>query len=252
MSIQFDDATEANALPLGQSVAVYYADGPFANETAVRERLPHAQLHGLTTKGEHSTKIAGVDCEKWDATPEEAEAWVAWEVENFSPLVIVYANASTWADGLEAALAKYGSRIKRWVAAYPGTGNDVPAGFDAHQWQGNVPGENGGIVDKNIALDNFFTHYSLDYSIFYPEDKINGVVYHERADVEAYDRLRKTTDSGAGLDELKTKLKTIADFVYEVAHTEALAKTGKTAWNINHRGTRYQELVKRSVGERFI
>jgi hypothetical protein len=156
--ITFDDSVNALALPQKQDHAVYYADGHYANFEAVKARLPHSDYHGITVEGVRSTKIACVDCETGDVTPEAAIAWADWEVDHDSPLVIVYANYSTWTSYLLGPLAKHGKRIKRWVAAYDDS-PEVPEGFDAHQWAGDVPGANGGLVDKNVAVFDFFYHW---------------------------------------------------------------------------------------------
>ena len=49
------------------------------------------------------------------------------------------------------ALERFGGRIRRWVAAYPGTGANVPPGFDAHQWS-----DGGGNLDTSVCLSDFF------------------------------------------------------------------------------------------------
>lgn len=156
--IHFDDSTNAAALPLGQLWGMFYMDGDTANEAAVRTRLPHAILFSLTVFG--SLEADGCDCELGDMTIAKTISWVDQKIGRGDTLIIVYANAETWSDGLFAALQHYGDRIKRWVASYPGAGPTVPPGFDAHQYAGDVPGENGGLVDQDVALSTFLTPWS--------------------------------------------------------------------------------------------
>lgn len=148
-TLTFEDAVTAGNLDPNQKQAVYYIDGVFANRTAVQHQCPKAVLHGITVRGLTGASVFACDCETGDLTPAQAEAWVAEQVKLDVPLVCVYANLSTWQNSLTAALAKYGSRVKRWVAHFDGIAQ-VPAGFDCKQYQT-------GKVDKNIALGSFFT-----------------------------------------------------------------------------------------------
>lgn len=156
-TISFDDSVTATNLPTTQKYGVYYVDGKYANEAAVKVRLPKAKLLGITVTGKTGPDVAVCDCEKGDLTVAQAVAWVEAQIKLDVDPLVVYANASTWSGGLKADLAKYGKRIKRWVASYPGIGAKVPSGFDAHQYAGgvNVP------VDRNIALATFFTPSAL-------------------------------------------------------------------------------------------
>lgn len=159
MLLEFDDAVTAGNLPAHQHWGVFYADGEFANEKAVRARLgDRAVLASITTRGQVGPAFAFIDCEKWDATVAQAEAWVRAQIARGVRLIGVYASLSTWAAGLWAALEKYGDRIKRWCAAYDQapslrlTYNGHTYLFDAHQWAGNVPPG----VDRNVAKVTFF------------------------------------------------------------------------------------------------
>lgn len=149
--ITFFDSVDADALPQAQTHGLFYVDGKYANEAAVRHRLPHARLIGLTVAGNIAD---GCDCEHGDLTETQTVAWVAQRVKAGQRLVIVYASRATWDGGLKVALAHHGNRIRRWVADYDGKAL-VPAGFDAHQYAGNVKTRIG-TVDKNIASELLF------------------------------------------------------------------------------------------------
>lgn len=140
------DAVTAENIPADAEYAAYYTDGRFANETAIRARCPHATLLSITV-----TPTVGADCcdcETGDLTAAQAEAWVRESLAAGHYRPVVYADASNWSSGLAAALEKYGSQIRRWVADY----NDepsIPSGYDAHQYST-------GNVDTSVCADDFF------------------------------------------------------------------------------------------------
>lgn len=150
--IRFQDAVTAGNIELPEQYGVYYMDGLFANHGAVSARLPRAKLFAITVRGATGPNIFACDCEVGDLTPAHAEAWVAEQVRLGVPLVCVYANLSTWQGGLLRALAKYGKRIKRWVARFDGVAQ-VPAGFDCKQYAT-------GRFDADIALSDFFVPFA--------------------------------------------------------------------------------------------
>lgn len=150
--IFFDDSVSAGALPATLKYGVFYVDGRFANYAAVRARLPHAALFGITVFGKTGKGIFACDCETGDLTVAQAVAWVEAQIKLGVELICVYANQDRWLDqGLLKALAKYGKRIKRWVADYDDV-KTVPSWADAHQFLStNVPN-----LDYDVALANFF------------------------------------------------------------------------------------------------
>ncbi len=150
--IYFEDSVTAHNLPTDQAFGVYYVDGDTANEAEVRARLPHAKLFGITVFGKTGKDIFAVDCEKGDVTPAGAEKWVEAQLALGANPICVYADLSTWDNGLKVALEKYGAKIKRWVADYNNRPL-IPAGFDAIQYE-NTP-----LVDKDLALPTFFSPY---------------------------------------------------------------------------------------------
>jgi hypothetical protein len=148
--IDFEDAVTAGNLNPNSQYGVYYADGAFANLTAVRARLPHAKLYGITVFGRLGPDVFACDCERGDMSVPQAEAWVAAQVRLNVPLVCVYASLDVWEkQGLLNTLAKYGRRIKRWVAHYNNVAQ-IPEWADADQFADPGP------VDRNVALANFF------------------------------------------------------------------------------------------------
>lgn len=168
--IAFDDAVTASNLPDNQEYGVFYVDGLYANYAAVRARLPHANLFGITCLGETGWKATYIDVERGNLGAanqaqliQKAVEWVVKQIALDVDPIGVYASLDLWHNGLWAALEKHGARIKRWCAAYDQdpsltlTYEGVTYHFDAHQWAGNVaPG-----VDKNVADPSFFTPWKV-------------------------------------------------------------------------------------------
>lgn len=251
-NIAFDDAVTAGNLP-GQKYSVYYADGRFANETDVRAKEgPGAKLYGITVRGLTGPAINICDCESGDMSVAETEVWVAEQVRLGVPLIVVYASQDTWENvGLLAALAKYGSRIKRWQAHYDGVAQ-VPAGYDAKQFADPGP------VDHNVALPSFFEpfvrpdadHYARFPTGPFPYGKLK---LNERAVVQEYDRLRRHPHlNSRKLAPVRAELEFLAKRCAYLAHREfpnlpigaALVKSS------NWKAWRFQQLVHRAQGAR--
>jgi hypothetical protein len=254
--ISFDDAVTAGNLP-GQKFSVYYADGRFANRTAVRAREPQGRLYGITVRGLTGPEINICDCESGDMSVAETEAWVAEQVRLGVALIVVYASEDTFVNGeLFAALAKYGSRIKRWQAHYDNVAQ-VPAGYDAKQFADPGP------VDHNVALPSFFQPFVKTTPSHYDRFPVGPFPYgslklNERELVQLYDRLRAKQSllrhpNRAELETTRTELEFLAKRCAYLAHQEfpglpigeALAKSS------NWRGWRFQQLVHRAQGKRL-
>ena len=178
----FDAVTVGN-LPATARYVALYVDGQYANLPAGKARCPHAEVLTITVTGGAADCC---DCEAGDLTPAQAEAWVAERLAAGQYRPCVYANAATWSAGLEAALAKYGSRIRRWTAAYPGAGATVPAGFDAHQYAGGVTAP----YDTSVCLADFFDgppppvhEWSAELQLAVPEGSTGVARFHGSVDL---------------------------------------------------------------------
>ena len=142
------DSITVDHIPADAKYIALYVDGQYENLAAGKARCPHAAVLTITVNGGDADCC---DCETGDLTVSQAEVWVGGQLAKGRFRPCVYANASTWAGELGAALVKYGPRIRRWVAAYPGTGANVPEGFDAHQYS-----DGGGALDTSVCLVDFF------------------------------------------------------------------------------------------------
>jgi hypothetical protein len=121
--ISFDDAVTAANLNRNQLFAVYYADGRFANRTAVAARCPRAKLYGITVRGLTGKGIFACDCESGDLTVAQALAWTEAQIKLHVDPICVYASLSVWTNqgllaGVQALEKKYGVKVKKWVAHY--------------------------------------------------------------------------------------------------------------------------------------
>ena len=147
--INFKDAVNASVLDPGATHAVFYCDGAFENEAAVRARCPHAKLYAITTQGRTGHGIFACDSETGDLTIAQTEAWTAEQVRLGVSPVVVYANQDRWLNlGLLNALAHYGNRIERWDADFDGVAA-VPSWASAKQYAT-------GSVDLDVAVADFF------------------------------------------------------------------------------------------------
>ncbi|MGO9902621.1 MAG: hypothetical protein ACLP0J_23705 [Solirubrobacteraceae bacterium] len=142
------DSVNVGAIPANAEYVALYVDGPFANLGPGRARCPHAKILTITVIPANTADCC--DCEQGDITIGQAEAWVQQRLAADIYRPCVYANADRWDNqGLQAGLAAYGNRIRRWTASYPGAGPTVPDGYDAHQWSSTD-------VDLSVCVPDFF------------------------------------------------------------------------------------------------
>ena len=147
--ISFKDACDASVLDPNATVGVFYCDGHYANEAAVRARCPHARLYAITVFGQTGKDVFACDCETGDLTVAQAETWVVEQLRLGVSPVCVYACRDRWLNqGLLAGLAKYDDQIRRWDADYDGVAA-VPTWADAEQYAD-------GTADLDVARSDFF------------------------------------------------------------------------------------------------
>ena len=246
-------------IPADAQAVAGYVDGWYVSFPLLVERFA-SQAHCLSIAVHPNDDAACLDVEPGDATVGDAPAWVDRQLARGQWRPCVYASQSSWEDdGLYGLLAGYETRIRRWVAAYPGTGANVPSGYDAHQYADVGPhGEN---YDTSVCRDDFFPskptpppdphHYQWffdqPFNTGRPWGKIN-----ERQVVLHYDGARAHwIRYRAYLNHvLRPQLRALAGRVYTVAH-EQPDPNGKPSWDRFHRGWRFQQLIQRSQGKRF-
>jgi hypothetical protein len=154
MTLVMQDSISAGALTPGADAYAGYVDGnpAFRSFAGIVARFyPKAHCFSITVRG---GEAACADCETGNMTPEQAGPWVREMLHLGHWRPCVYANASTM-PAVQASLAGIPRGSYRlWVAAFPGAGPSVPAGFDGHQWADHGPhGEN---YDRSVLRDDFF------------------------------------------------------------------------------------------------
>jgi hypothetical protein len=127
------DSTNPAAIPTSAvMVAGYLAPSPYAWSTSDWNRFPNAVQVRIAVRA--STNDGHVlDVENGDASPTQAPGWVTMRrATGADPSV--YCNTSTWPSVQAAFTAAGVAQPHYWVAAYPGTGPNIPAGAVAHQY----------------------------------------------------------------------------------------------------------------------
>jgi Glycosyl hydrolases family 25 len=103
----------------------------------------------------HDFLIAAcLDIETGDATPAQAKGWFHLVKAHGQYRPCFYANASTMPAVKQALSGIPRNQYRLWIAAYPGSGANIPPGYDAHQYTDHGPhGEN---YDISVLRDDFF------------------------------------------------------------------------------------------------
>jgi hypothetical protein len=198
------------------------------------------------------------DCERGDLTVAQVDPWIGRQADRGVWRPGVYASLNTWANGgLRDALAHRGQGIRRIVADWTYVAG-VLGGYDCQQWTDRYRGRN---VDGNQAVASFLApapqpqHVNTpDYDVFegsYPTQRWGSL--DERLVAEEYDGARQHPDQYATyLLKLEAQCKWLADRVAWVAIYAQPNVNGTPSWAPERRGRRYQELIHRAHGARFV
>ncbi|WP_051966514.1 hypothetical protein [Kitasatospora mediocidica] len=137
------DSVSVSSLPADATMVAGYADGLYANLTAMRARFPHATVVSIAVR--YTTRAQVLDVETGDATPAQAVVWCRQTMADTpNSQLTVYCNTSTW-PAVRAALAAAGeSPPQYWVAQYDGVAS-IPGGAIAKQYR-TTPGWDASIV----------------------------------------------------------------------------------------------------------
>lgn len=151
MTVIMYDSIAPGAPPANARAVAGYVDGHWPSYAVLLSRFTNRYCLSITALGGIADCL---DVEKGDATVAQVAPWVRSMLHRGVWRPCIYANASTM-PAVRRALSQFPrSSYRLWVAAYPGTGANVPEGFDAHQYTNHGPhGEN---VDISACLDTFF------------------------------------------------------------------------------------------------
>jgi hypothetical protein len=256
----FDSVTLSEIPSTAQAVAGYVG-GHFPTWSNVVADFPHAKHLSIAVNAEEDADC--LDVENGDAVPNEAPAWFKRQVARGVQRPCFYADASTMPSVMAALLS---AGIKRpqyraWVAHYTHVEHLEP-GADATQWTDKALGRN---LDQSLCSAAFFADppapkpvvNTVHYEWFSQGPFLWGTLHlDEQAIVRAYDKYRAQQTATkhpnrAQLYILRIKLRFLANRVAHVAITNP-GKNGKPSWNVDHRGWRYQQLIHRAQGQRFV
>jgi hypothetical protein len=253
------DSVTPSAIPLDAKAVAGYVGGNFPSFSLIVQRCPKALHKSIAVNAEEDADI--LDIESGDAVPEQYPAWHRRQVARGVKMPGPYAPASEMPAVL-AACAAAGiarSEMADWWAHF----NNEPVlegGGRAKQYIDHGPqGQN---YDISVCDPGFFGVVApvvnpMRYDWFLNRKvAIFGNGYVERTIVKQYDKYRATqTPTGhphrAQLAVLRKALRLLAGRVYTVAHNQP-RKNGKPSWNVQHRGWRYQQLIHRAQGQRFV
>lgn len=156
--LMFDDVT-VSLLPSGYSAYAGYADGIYANLTAIRARFPNAHILDIAVRS--SVNATCLDVESGDATNAQAVGWVKAQHARGLVKPIVYTSAGN-AQALINELANNGiarDTYLLWTAHYSGkshicakTGCGYP-NADGTQFTDRAMGRS---LDESVVSDAFF------------------------------------------------------------------------------------------------
>jgi hypothetical protein len=257
--INFQDAVTGANLDPTQTHAVYYGDGPFANKAAVAKQCPHAKLFAITvTGGLTGVGVFAIDSEAGDVPVDHTLAWLETQIKlgvhKVHP-ICAYANENRWLNegllvGVQALERKYGVEIEKWDAHYDGIAT-LPSWASAKQYA------NPGPIDRNVALANFFGDAKPVVDPQYDRfDSRPRLVFkkarRERGQVELYDRLRaqQTPTKHPHPAQLAFVRYVLAFYAARIAVVAKAPKSG--GWAVNDRKWRFDQIVKRSKGQRVV
>jgi hypothetical protein len=149
-----DSITPAN-LPPGADAYAGYADGRYANLTAMRARFPGKRILEIAVFA--ATDAEAADCEPGDMMPSQIAAWVKRQAARGVHRPVVYASISQMPAVLAALTASGVTRgqVRLWSAHY-GAGKHICAGMDGTQWTDTAAGTGASLVDESLLPDDFF------------------------------------------------------------------------------------------------
>ena len=155
MTLRMLDSITPGNLPPGADAYAGYADGRFANLTAMRARFPGTRILEIAVFASADAECA--DCETGDMTPEQLPAWVKRQLARGVHRPVVYASISVMPAVLRVLRAAGVTRddVRLWSAHY-GAGKHICTGMDGTQWTSKAPGTGGTLIDESLLNDNFF------------------------------------------------------------------------------------------------
>jgi Putative peptidoglycan binding domain len=170
MTLTMADSIVPGNLPPGYDAYLGYTDGRWPDFQAEVARFPGKHVLGLAVTAADDAE--GLDVENYDATPDQAPAWVQRQLARHVSRPVIYASASAKSPGggmpaVLTALAGAGivrSAVRLLSAHYgagehicgPGTCGLVHIPMDGTQWTDSAAGVGGAAIDASVLADDFF------------------------------------------------------------------------------------------------
>jgi hypothetical protein len=264
MILMYDSITPS-AIPLNAEAVAGYVGGHWPDYSELVSRFPKAHHKSIAVNDQEDADI--LDMENGDAVPSQYPGWHKRQVARGVEVPGGYSDASEMPTVIATARAA-GIKDVEWdafVAEWDGK-QDLPtiSGKQCIAKQFIDHGPKGENYDISVCDPDFWgvkptppVKNTVHYEWFSQGPFLWGTLHlDEQAIVRAYDkyRARQTPTkhpNRAQLYVLRVKLRFLAKRVAHVAITNP-RKNGKPSWNMDHRGWRYQNLIHRANGQRFV
>jgi hypothetical protein len=257
------DSVDVATVPYGAPAVAGYIGGHWPTYDALVKRCPRAKHLAIAIAADEGGDA--LDCEPGDATPDQVVGWVQRALRRGVKRPCVYTSVSNM-QNLISVLGNAGikrEQVRLWSAHYSGSphicgqqcGFGLTVPVDATQWTDKALGRN---LDESLCASDFFEvpppPDPHQYRRFFNESfEYRGCrLPNERELVKQYDELRKHgVLNRKALKQVRAELKTAADRIAGVVLSEGKS-WGSHDWTSFDRGWRYQELLHRSQGRRFV
>jgi peptidoglycan hydrolase-like protein with peptidoglycan-binding domain len=161
--LMFDDV-DVDLLPAGYDAYAGYADGIYANISAIKKRFPSPNVHILTVAVKSTDVADALDVENGDASIVQAPSWFKLALKGGVTRPALYTSVSN-ATALVQEMAAAGiprTAFRLWTAHYgagqhicgPSTCSGTTESADATQYTSTANGEN---LDESACDPDFFT-----------------------------------------------------------------------------------------------
>lgn len=145
------DSVNAFKIPAGATLVAGYIDGKYAWTAAEWQHFPRAHRVEIAVLATTDNGRV-IDCEKGDATPEQAVEWVkmrrASKVHKLGGPAVVYTDRSQWPVVRAAFAAAKEAEPLWWIADWTNAAH-IPVGAVACQYR-NTPGFDVSVVERGI------------------------------------------------------------------------------------------------------
>jgi hypothetical protein len=260
MFVQYDDVT-VSLIPGGAQAVLGYTDGEYDNRDSMRAAFPKALQTFLTVTG-LDFSADGVDSEVGDASNAAVIGFChAKLAQGKKP--VVYTFLSNMRAMLDAIYAAGIPREKLIILSAhvteqphicgPQCGFELRETVDATQWTFTALGRS---LDESLCAPSYFERSLVPPAPVDPHHYLWFDDVARRARVKEYDYLRThRIKNHKQLVILRAKLQhdaneVAAHVIREAPHAGTPAR--KAAWNKDHRGWRYRQLIRRANGKRVV